>query len=43
MKNWDGLPGDSMESPSLSVFKYRLDTQLTGMTQVELISGGRTD
>lgn len=32
-----------MESPSLSVFKYRLDIYLTGMTQVELISSARTD
>lgn len=32
-----------MESPSLPVFKYRLDTRLTAMTHVELFLSGRTD
>lgn len=35
--------GASMEKPSLSVFKYRLDTHLTGMTLAELTSSGKTD
>lgn len=35
--------GASMEKPSLSVFKYRLDAHLAGMTLVELITSGKTD
>lgn len=45
VKLWNRLPEDVMKSPSMEVFKWQLDTHLSGMvlTWMVLLGAGRLD